>query len=88
MKEAPTEKQNKKDKFSTDEDILKQAKKDLILNQRLRTKNQQEHQNTEARKQSQDELQKKKVEELRRRFENGEILNTTKKTKVKKMDQI
>lgn len=59
-----------------------------IQNQRLRQKNIDQHVDQEARKKSQDELQLKKLEELKARYERNEIQGSVKKEKVKKMGEI
>jgi hypothetical protein len=64
------------------------ARTDLIQQTRLRQKNVDQHINDEQRKKSQEELLDKKLEQLKRRFENGEIVQTSKKEIVKKMGQI
>ena len=67
---------------------MRPARTDLIQETRLRQKNVVQHINDEQRKKSQEELLDRKLEELKKRFENGEIVHTSKKEVVKKMGQI
>lgn len=60
----------------------------MILETRLRQKNVSQHNNEEARKKSQEQLVKKKLKELKERYDNGLIVTATKKEKVKKMENI
>lgn len=54
MKDVEKEKKADKEKIRSDEDILKQAKTDLITQSRLRQKNVNQHHNEEQRKKSQE----------------------------------
>lgn len=82
---------NEESKSDSDEDSQNMARNvnhNQITNQRLRSKNVAQHQDQEQRKQSQEELQDKKLEELTARFQRNEIQGTTKKEKVKKMGDV
>ena len=59
-----------------------------IKSTRLRSKNFEVKKEQESRQKSQSELQDRKVEELRKRWDRGEIQSGTKKEKVKKMEDI
>jgi len=71
-----------------DQEQKRSAKKDLITESRLRSKNVNDHKESEQRKKSQEQLLNKKLEELKERFENGEITTTVKKEKVRKAENI
>lgn len=60
----------------------------VILGSRLRNKNSVVRVDHEARKKKQEQLLERKLDELKKRYDKGEITTTQKKEKVKKMDNI
>ena len=68
--------------------MARHVRQDNITNQRLRQKNVAQQQDNQARKKSQNELHAKKLEELKERFERGDIQGSVKKDKVKRMGDI